>query len=387
MRHEPPWYEFDQLPWLELTVSIETSMAAFSFPTFVIVIATQAIFLAIVIALVRRRLETVALAGFCISVALYALYHFALGSLPEIVRAFLRPLFANETLPGALLLLFVSSALFERSTRLARLTFCVPAIELALRYALLFRPDTAQLAFAGVFVLIGQVYIFILSGYAIWLAFRHRQSYLMETSENRLNAVYAFISPAVVVFVINIALFSVDMFFPTISPTTAHLFFTSILLLALLWPIGSFLVPTTPYFKASSYLPATAVEALAPEVSLVDEPTCSDEQDWRRLNDMMQEQTLFLDAELTLVSLAKAFGTNRANLSRLINTHGGLNFTRFVNNFRVAHAKTLLSTTDRAILDVAFESGFSAKATFNRLFKEIEGCTPTEFRDARNSVA
>ena len=40
----------------------------------------------------------------------------------------------------------------------------------------------------------------------------------------------------------------------------------------------------------------------------------------------------------------------------------------------------LLIRTNRSMRDVALESGFGSVATFNRVFRESKGCTPTQYR-------
>jgi AraC-like DNA-binding protein len=68
--------------------------------------------------------------------------------------------------------------------------------------------------------------------------------------------------------------------------------------------------------------------------------------------------------------------------------HSGLgyrNFAAFLNGYRLSHAKALLANPDRArdtVLAIAHEAGFASLPTFNRVFKDAEGQTPTEFREA-----
>jgi len=40
----------------------------------------------------------------------------------------------------------------------------------------------------------------------------------------------------------------------------------------------------------------------------------------------------------------------------------------------------LLIRTNRSMHDVAIESGFGSVATFNRVFREKKGCTPSQYR-------
>ncbi len=48
-------------------------------------------------------------------------------------------------------------------------------------------------------------------------------------------------------------------------------------------------------------------------------------------------------------------------------------------------ARLLLETTDMAITDVAFETGYQSPAHFARLFRRRYGMTPTAYRRERNT--
>ena len=58
----------------------------------------------------------------------------------------------------------------------------------------------------------------------------------------------------------------------------------------------------------------------------------------------------------------------------------GKTFTRFVNEFRIVHACKLLSEMPSSITDICFESGFNNFSHFNRLFKEMIGKNPSDYR-------
>jgi two-component system response regulator YesN len=57
-----------------------------------------------------------------------------------------------------------------------------------------------------------------------------------------------------------------------------------------------------------------------------------------------------------------------------------MNFSTFLKDFRLSHAKRLLSGTDMRIYEIASEVGYSDSKYFNRVFKEKYGISPGEFR-------
>ncbi len=106
-----------------------------------------------------------------------------------------------------------------------------------------------------------------------------------------------------------------------------------------------------------------------------------------RLEQLMQQEKLYLNPELRLNELAGLLGTNRTYVSRLIHNRRNLNFCDYVNHCRIQHAKRLLleSTGEPLPIDeVALRSGFSSNSTFYRVFTDKEGITPSRFRKLNN---
>lgn len=105
----------------------------------------------------------------------------------------------------------------------------------------------------------------------------------------------------------------------------------------------------------------------------------------RRLQLMMAEQRLYLQPDLSVGSLAKQLSVPEHQLRALINKGLGYrNFSQYLLEFRLQHAKTLLTDPNLArkqILAIAMDSGFASLATFNRAFKVEIGITPSDFRN------
>ncbi|MFD1952151.1 helix-turn-helix domain-containing protein [Sphingomonas arantia] len=100
--------------------------------------------------------------------------------------------------------------------------------------------------------------------------------------------------------------------------------------------------------------------------------------DWMR---RIEEQGWWRDPDLDLAGLARRLGTNTAYLSRGLNDGLGLGFAEAINGLRVEHvAARLRDGTDADILTLAIDAGFGSKATFNRVFKDRFGVTPSAYR-------
>lgn len=103
----------------------------------------------------------------------------------------------------------------------------------------------------------------------------------------------------------------------------------------------------------------------------------SGEDAFNRALDYVNEN--YMD-DVTLDSLAAYAGFSRYTLSRMFRQHTGQTFTQYLNKRRVNMAEDLLSGTKMPVTQVALQCGFNSIATFNRVFREVRGCTPTQYR-------
>lgn len=83
--------------------------------------------------------------------------------------------------------------------------------------------------------------------------------------------------------------------------------------------------------------------------------------------------------EIPLAQLAEMFHYNEKYLGRVFKKTVGMSFRQYINYLRVERAKELLFATDSNILDVALMAGFNNVTYFNRIFREFEGCSPSEY--------
>jgi len=64
----------------------------------------------------------------------------------------------------------------------------------------------------------------------------------------------------------------------------------------------------------------------------------------------------------------------------------GTTLSEYIIEERVSHAQRKLITTDENISSIAFECGFSSISWFNACFKQMNGCTPREYRNQNRST-
>lgn len=84
---------------------------------------------------------------------------------------------------------------------------------------------------------------------------------------------------------------------------------------------------------------------------------------------------------ITLEEAAKIAGFSKFHFTRLFKEFAHMGFYQYLSSKRIASAEQMLSNPDYSITEVAMKSGFLSLGSFNRMFKKIKGCTPTEFRE------
>jgi AraC-like DNA-binding protein len=97
----------------------------------------------------------------------------------------------------------------------------------------------------------------------------------------------------------------------------------------------------------------------------------------------MENEKLYLDPELHITSVAIHMKMHTHQLSKLINIKLQKNFFEFVNEYRVKEFKKLVANPRNkhiSLLGLAMDAGFNSKASFNRIFKNSTGLTPSEFK-------
>ncbi|WP_379131722.1 helix-turn-helix domain-containing protein [Paenibacillus sp. sgz500958] len=109
-------------------------------------------------------------------------------------------------------------------------------------------------------------------------------------------------------------------------------------------------------------------------------------KDKRRLIRMniLQNVLDYLDAnfmnDVTLEDAANHANMSLFHFSRYFKEMSGMNFTLYLNNLRVNHAEALILSTNKTMIDIALECGFTNVRTFNRVFKQVRNRTPSELR-------
>ncbi len=86
------------------------------------------------------------------------------------------------------------------------------------------------------------------------------------------------------------------------------------------------------------------------------------------------------DADMTLSALAEKFGYSEFHLSRKFREVSGMSFRDYLRYRRLAFALKDVRDTEKGLLEIAMDYGFSSNEAFTRAFREAYGVTPSRYR-------
>ncbi len=109
-------------------------------------------------------------------------------------------------------------------------------------------------------------------------------------------------------------------------------------------------------------------------------PSLIERRLYARILQIMEDKKPYLDPQFNLCQLANLACTNRTRLSSTLNNQTGMNFSRWLANYRVKHlirefSKCLTQETK----ELYKKAGFTSRTSFYRQFKEVTGNTPIEY--------
>ncbi len=101
----------------------------------------------------------------------------------------------------------------------------------------------------------------------------------------------------------------------------------------------------------------------------------------RRIRPALEYIDLNYQSEITLQALADTVHINREYFCRAFKKATNITPTEYINHVRIWKSEGLLTTTDKSILEVATEVGFSSVSYYNRVFRKFKTTTPSAYRE------
>jgi AraC-like DNA-binding protein len=103
---------------------------------------------------------------------------------------------------------------------------------------------------------------------------------------------------------------------------------------------------------------------------------------YAKIIEFMEKEKPYLHSDFSIAQLSMQLGTNATYISKAIKANNpAMNFNLLVNNYRIQRVKEMAADhKGRYTLEFMYLSaGFTNQSTFNKVFRQIEGITPTEF--------
>jgi AraC-like DNA-binding protein len=97
------------------------------------------------------------------------------------------------------------------------------------------------------------------------------------------------------------------------------------------------------------------------------------------INDIKEYIVTNIDFPPTLDEISKKYNLSKEHIIRVFKKELGLTPHAFITNYKINHAKNLLSTNSlKSLSEVAIESGFYDQSHFSKAFKRVFAITPSK---------
>ncbi|WP_312397396.1 helix-turn-helix transcriptional regulator [Chryseobacterium sp.] len=117
--------------------------------------------------------------------------------------------------------------------------------------------------------------------------------------------------------------------------------------------------------------------------SIISEKTeILDQEIFNKIENFMEEKQLYKDPNFNISKLSAELNINSSYISKAIRQNNFPNFNNYLNTYRINYVKKLMKENDLEKITLMYiytEAGFSNQSTFNRVFKQIEKITPSEY--------
>lgn len=120
--------------------------------------------------------------------------------------------------------------------------------------------------------------------------------------------------------------------------------------------------------------------------STTSSPTTYPDQTHKKMSQIASFINEKYNTELSLIQLADKFNYSPSYLSKSFKEVTGFNFVEYKNNVRIKEASKLLQQSNLNVTEIAGHVGYNNLTHFGRIFKQITGYSPLEYRKMRNNL-
>lgn len=157
--------------------------------------------------------------------------------------------------------------------------------------------------------------------------------------------------------------------------------------------LGYYSVRKTPFYRSYPVAGMDTLDEDDDETTEKYEKTKLRDEEIQPMKERLMKYLLvekpYFNKNLTIGELATAIDVQPYQLSQLINGTLGQTFFELINSFRVEEVKQRFFDSEYSrftLPGIAMDCGFNSKASFNRIFKQITGQTPTEFIKSKSAA-
>ncbi len=143
--------------------------------------------------------------------------------------------------------------------------------------------------------------------------------------------------------------------------------------------------PPLPYSPVSINISQDMISNENGERTKYSRSGLSNKEARKKLGDIleyMEKEKPYLERSMTIYDLSRQTGIPRHHITQVINELHDRNFFTFINEYRVNEVIRRMkdpANKHYTVLAIAYDSGFNSKSTFNTIFKNITGLTPTQY--------
>jgi AraC-like DNA-binding protein len=102
---------------------------------------------------------------------------------------------------------------------------------------------------------------------------------------------------------------------------------------------------------------------------------------YEKIIDYIENTQPYFNSDFKIGKISNDLNINTLYIEKAITSQKNMNFSNFINSYRIAYAKKLIKEDLQYTLEYIYlSSGFKNQSSFNRAFKVLEGITPSEYR-------
>ncbi|MBC3766511.1 helix-turn-helix domain-containing protein [Neptunicella marina] len=284
-----------------------------------------------------------------------------------------------ETAIGPLVMLYYARLTKQHISKILKYLLIIPCIEFIYRLSMYYLPsgtqswwlehwheplfDSAITIVAVALIAVSVIWVFVMNRqYNQWLADNSSEKADLDTSWLS-RSLWLLLAIALYWAYIDIT----DIFITVLNHQAEYPFYFAL-------GLAAYLLSQMVIFQGEKTYPK-----MPQRITIRSEQSINHQQH-NQITARFESQHLYLQPRLSLADTLSALAITDEQLAGVIKASHSANFNQFINHYRVECAKKLLQQENRDILSIALDSGFNSKASFNRVFKDQTGKTPSEFR-------